>query len=55
MSPLALKKEIQTIITTSGYGRNPLLFSSIVKVIQMRHKNIDMNLVKQMAYCELNG
>jgi hypothetical protein len=55
MSSLSLKKEIQIIIKNSGYGKNPDIFSSIVKIITMRHQCVNLNLVKQLTYLELEN
>ncbi|WP_375722606.1 hypothetical protein LXN10_08425 [Arcobacter sp. KX21116] len=41
MSDLLLKREIRKVLRESGLEKNSRMVCSIVKVLNMKHKNID--------------
>ena len=41
MSDLLLKREIRKVVRESGFEKNSKLVCSIVKVLNMKYKNID--------------
>ncbi|MEA3521668.1 MAG: hypothetical protein U9R50_01700 [Campylobacterota bacterium] len=44
MSALELKGEVDTLIKKSGYGTNKQMRCSILRVLNMRHKDLNQNM-----------
>ena len=49
MSTLILKKEIRNVIRNSGQEVNSKMLCSIVKLMKMRHKNLDKQIVVSLT------
>ncbi|WP_298752203.1 MAG: hypothetical protein ACNI28_07975 [Arcobacter sp.] len=49
MSDLLLKREIRKMVRESGFEKNSKMVCSILKVLNMKHKNIDTNKAHKIA------
>jgi predicted nucleic acid-binding protein len=49
MSDLLLKREIRKVIRESGFKKNSKMACSIIRVLNMKHKNIDKNKAYKIA------
>jgi hypothetical protein len=49
MSDLLLKREIRKMVRESGFEKNSKMACSIVKVLNMKHKNIDSQKAHKFA------
>ena len=49
MSDLLLKREIRKMVRESGFEKNSKMACSIVKVLNMKHKNVDSQKAHKIA------
>lgn len=52
MSDLILKKEIRKVVRESGFERSPKMVCSVIRILSMKHKDIDTKRISQIA-CEI--